>query len=78
MKRAWLWGIGLLLAVVFFAVNEALAFVYPNDFTTLSYAVSYIGAKWPPFIWFCGHITGLLTAHFFWAWKANPMGPGAG
>lgn len=78
MKRYLPWIIGLALAVVYFTVWETLAFTAPATHASLSNAVSSIGYHWPPAIFFCGQFVGLLQAHFFWAWRDNPMGKGGG
>jgi hypothetical protein len=78
MKKAWPWIIGLVFVVAWFGYFETEAFVHPDDYDTLSHVVSTIGAKWPLAIFICGQFTGILSAHFWWAWSDNPMGKGAG
>lgn len=78
MKKAWPWLAGLLGALVYFGYFETMAFLHPDQYDTLSFTVSTIGAKWPLAIWFCGFFAGGLSAHFFWPWAANPMGKGGG
>lgn len=78
MKKAWPWAIGLLFAVTWFTVFETKAFTDPADYDSLSHVVSTIGAKWPLAIFICGQFCGVLSAHFFWAWRDNPMGKGGG
>ena len=55
-----------------------MAFVHPDQYSTLSYTVSSIAAKWPFFIVLVSFTAGTLSAHFFWPWAANPMGKGGG
>lgn len=70
------WIIGALLAIAFFAYFEWRAFAHPDRQNTLSHFVSTIGAKWPMSIWLMGVGTGILAAHFFWAWVQNPIAGG--
>lgn len=78
MKRYRPWLVGLVLAVAYFAVFETLAFTSPDTHASLSNAVATIGHNWPLSIWFCGYFAGMLSAHFFWPWRDNPMGKGGG
>ena len=70
------WWIGALGAIVFFVVGEGYAFKHPERQNTLSHLVATVGAKWPMSIWLMGVGTGILAAHFFWAWPANPLAGG--
>lgn len=70
------WIIGALGAVAFFAVWEGFAFRHPERFNTLSRFVATIGAKWPMSIWLMGLGTGIVAAHFFWAWPSSPLAGG--
>lgn len=72
------WDLGLAAAVAFFAWFEARAFRHPERQNTLSHFVASLGAKWPLSIWLMGLFAGVLAAHFFWPWCANPLGAGAG
>ena len=67
------WIVCAVLAIIVFAVGEAYAFKHPDRQNTLSHLVSTIGAKWPMSIWLMGVGTGILAAHFFWGWSANPI-----
>lgn len=62
------WIIGLLFAILFFAVFEAMAFRHPERVNTLSHAVYTLGATWPLSIWLMGMFAGGLATHFFWHW----------
>jgi uncharacterized membrane protein YeaQ/YmgE (transglycosylase-associated protein family) len=62
----YLWIIGLVGAVIFFAVVETYAFDYPNSQWTLSRTIATIGSQWPLSIWICGVFAGALATHFFW------------
>lgn len=70
------WIVCALLCIVLFAVGEAYAFKHADRQNTLSRTVSTIGAKWPMSIWLMGVGTGILAAHFFWAWSTNPLAGG--
>lgn len=72
------WIIGTLLAIAFFAYFEKRAFDYPNAQYTLSHYITSIGKNWPLSIWLMGLFCGILAAHFFWPWCANPLGSGGG
>ena len=72
------WVIWLLVIIVSFAVLETYAFKHPDRENTLSHFVSETGAKWPLSIWLFGVLCGILAAHFFWPWAANPLGAGGG
>jgi hypothetical protein len=72
------WIIGTLVAIVFFAYFEAKAFRHPERYNTLSHYIATMGAKWPLSIWLMGVFAGILAAHFFWPWCANPLGHGGG
>lgn len=62
------WITGLLLAIIFFAVFEAMAFRHPDRVNTLSHAVYTLGKTWPLSIWLMGMFAGGLAVHFFWHW----------
>lgn len=70
------WIVGTLLAIAFFAFFEWRAFAHPDRQNTLSHFIATIGANWPMSIWLMGVGTGILAAHFFWAWPANPIAGG--
>jgi hypothetical protein len=72
------WIIGTLVAISFFAFFEWRAFRYPTRQNTLSHFIATIGAKWPLSICLMGLFAGILMAHFFWPWCANPLGHGGG
>ena len=72
------WILGTLGAIAFFAVFEALAFKHPERFNSLSRFIAGMGAKWPLSIFLMGLFCGILAAHFFWPWAANPLGAGGG
>jgi hypothetical protein len=72
------WILGVIGAVVFFAVFEGIAFINPDRFNTLSFAVSSLGVHWPISIFFAGFFCGGLASHFYWPWKSSPMGDGEG
>lgn len=71
------WIIGLLAAIVFFAVFEALAFRHPDRLNTLSRAVWTLGQVWPLSIFLMGMFCGGLAVHFFWHW-CPAVGQGVG
>lgn len=72
------WILGTIFAILFFAYFEKRAFDYPNSQYTLSHFISTIGKNWPLSIWLMGLLAGILAAHFFWPWCANPLGAGGG
>ena len=78
MKRAWPWATGLVFVLGWFGYWETMAFLHPDRYATLSYTISSMSHAWPPLIFFCGFTAGFLTAHFWWAWRKNPMGDGGG
>jgi hypothetical protein len=78
VKKAWPWAVGAFLWLAWFGYFETEAFVHPEKYDTLSHVVSGIGAKWPLAIFLCGYVAGVLSAHFFWPWNKNPLGPGGG
>lgn len=78
MTGNWPWIVGAIAAIIFFAVFEGLAFAHPDRVNTLSHAVATLGARWPISIFFAGMFVGVLAAHFYWPWGANPLGPGGG
>jgi hypothetical protein len=78
MGKAWPWIIGVIGAVSWFGYFETEAFTHPERYDTLSHVVSTLGAKWPLAIFLMGNFSGILQAHFFWPWKANPLGDGNG
>jgi hypothetical protein len=72
------WIIGTLLAIAFFAYFEWRAFAHPDRQNTLSHAIATLGKNWPLSIFLMGMFAGILAAHLFWPWAANPLGAGAG
>lgn len=66
MNAAWI--IGILLAIMFFAIFEVRAFRHPERYNTLSRCVYDVGAKWPLSIFIMGMFCGGLAVHFFWHW----------
>lgn len=72
------WIIGLLAAIVFFAVFEAIAFRHPDRVNTLSRCIWTIGQTWPMSIWLMGVFAGVMAAHLFWNWDPRCMPPGVG
>lgn len=72
------WILGVLGAIAFFAVFEALAFAHPDRVNTLSHAIATLGARWPFSIFIMGFFSGTLAAHFFWPWADSPEGKGGG
>ena len=72
------WILGILGAILFFAYFEARAFRHPDQQNTLSHFIAGMGAKWPLSIFLMGMFCGILAAHFFWPWAANPLGAGGG
>lgn len=62
------WIIGLVSAVLFFAIGEYWAFRHPERQNTLSKAIYDLGAKWPLSIYVMGFASGALATHFFWHW----------
>lgn len=72
------WILGALGAIAFFAFFEARAFRHPERQNTLSHAVATLGAQWPLSIALAGLFAGILLAHFYWPWCANPLGHGGG
>ena len=68
MTLTWIWWVGLIAAVVFFAAIEGLAFKYPQRQNTLSRTIYDIGSKWPLSIFIMGMFAGGLGVHFFWHW----------
>lgn len=72
------WIIGLLIAIAFFAYFEKRAFDFPNAQNSLSRTIASLGKNWPLSIWIMGLFAGILAAHFFWPWCANPLGAGGG
>lgn len=72
------WIFGTLVAIIWFAVFELLAFRHPDRFNTLSHFVFIIGSRWPLSIWIMGVFCGVLAAHFFWHWcPAGSISTGA-
>jgi hypothetical protein len=62
------WIIGILVAIVFFAIFEARAFRFPDQQNTLSRFIYNLGSNWPLSIYLMGNFTGGLAVHFFWHW----------
>ncbi len=78
MSKDWPWIVGVIAAIVFFAIFEAYGFAHPDRVNTLSRAVATVGARWPLSIFLMGLFVGVLAAHFFWPWASNPLGNGNG
>ncbi|MDE2020006.1 MAG: hypothetical protein KGJ13_06710 [Patescibacteria group bacterium] len=78
MKKRLPWFVGTIGAILFFGYYETQAFIHPDHYATLSNTVATIGHAWPISIFFMGQFSGILAAHFFWPWKANPEGEGGG
>lgn len=72
------WIVGVLFAILFFAVFEALAFRHPDRINTLSRTIYTLGQTWPLSIWLMGMFAGGLAVHLFWHWDPNCMPPGTG
>lgn len=72
------WIIGILAALIFFAIFEAYGFAHPDRVNTLSRAIATLGARWPLSIWLMGLFCGVLASHLFWPWACSPLGPGGG
>jgi ABC-type proline/glycine betaine transport system permease subunit len=72
------WMLWLAAIVASFAVLEAFAFKHPTRSNTLSRTIATMGETFPLSIAIFGIIIGILLAHFFWAWCASPLMPGAG
>lgn len=72
------WVIFGLVICILFTFGEVYAFRHPERENTLSHAIAELGAKWPMSIALWGLFLGILLAHFFWPWCANPLGPGVG
>jgi len=62
------WILGVIAAIIFFAVWEYAAFRWPSRYNTLSHFIYSIGSTWPLSIWIMGVFCGMLAAHFFWHW----------
>jgi hypothetical protein len=58
LSETWIWAVGLVVAVVFFAVVESYAIDYPHN---LSRVIATLGSKWPLSIWICGAFAGGLA-----------------
>lgn len=77
MRKYIPWLVGIAIVLVYFAVFETLAFTAPATHASLSNFISTLG-QWPLFIFLCGQLCGVLSAHFFWPWRDNPLGKGGG
>ena len=66
MNEVWMWLLGLVGAVCFFALIEGMAFKYPTRQATLSWCIATLGKNFPLSIWICGVFAGGLAVHFFW------------
>lgn len=81
MQTFWMdfpWIAGLVGFVIFFAYYEARAFRHPERQNTFSRACASLGAAWPFSIFLIGFAVGVVAAHLFWPWGANPLGTGLG
>lgn len=78
MKKNWPWIVGIFGAICWFAYFEGQGFLHPESYNTLSHFISSIAAAWPYSMFLFGCFCGGLSVHFFWSWKANPMGEGEG
>lgn len=78
MKKNLPWIICTFIAICAFAYFEAEAFAHPDRVNSLSHFIASIGATWPLSIYLMGMFSGILAAHFFWPWAANPLGKGGG
>lgn len=72
------WILGTLGAIAFFAYFEWRAFQHPDRQNTLSHYLAAMGKNWPLSIFIMGMFAGILAAHLFWPWCANPLGQGGG
>jgi hypothetical protein len=72
----WMWLIGLVGAVGFFAAVEEYAIRQPTKQWTLSRCIAWLGQNFPLSIWVCGVFTGAMAVHFFWHYC--PFGAGLG
>lgn len=70
------WIVGTLVAILFFAIFEGLAFAHPDRINTLSRAIATLGSRWPFSIYLMGFFSGTMAAHLFWAWPGNPESGG--
>jgi hypothetical protein len=78
MRKNLPWIVGIFLAICFFAYFESAAFAHPDRYNTLSHFIASIGATWPFSLVLFGMFIGGLSVHFWWSWKASPMGDGEG
>lgn len=78
MSKNLPWIVGIFIAILFFGYFEYAAFDHPDRYNTLSHFIAGIGAQWPLSIYLMGFFTGGLATHFFWPWRANPLGKGGG
>jgi hypothetical protein len=72
------WIAGALGALAFFAYFEWRGLRHDARNNSLSHAIASLGKNWPLSIWLMGAFAGVLAAHFFWPWCANPLGLGGG
>ena len=71
------WIVGVVAAVLYFALFEARAFRHPERQNTLSRWIYDMGARWPLSIFLMGMLCGGLAVHFFWHW-CPAVGQGIG
>lgn len=62
------WLIGVVGAIVFFAIGEYKACQHPEKLPTLSMTIHRLAAKFPITMWVMGFFAGGLTVHLFWHW----------
>ena len=62
------WIIGIIAAIVFFAIFERRALRHPHRQNTLSKFIAELGSAFPLSIFLMGMFAGGLAVHFFWRW----------
>ena len=65
------WIVGLVSAILFFAVGEYYACRHHDRMNTLSRAIYLLGQKFPLSIWIMGVFAGALAVHLFWHWDPS-------
>jgi hypothetical protein len=76
MSEVWIWLMGLVMAITFFAMVETYAIRYPTNQWTLSHCIAWLGVNFPLSIWICGVFAGAMAVHFFWPYC--PFGASSG